>query len=42
MLKSVYAGMIQVLTLVDDVKKLKSEEKELRQELKESMLPTGR
>jgi hypothetical protein len=35
MLNSVYASLIQALTLVEDVKKLKSEDKELRQELNE-------
>ena len=31
MLKPIYTGVLQALTLVDDVKKLKSDEKEMRQ-----------
>ena len=35
MLKPLYSGLIQALTLVEDVIKLKSGEKETRQEIKE-------
>jgi hypothetical protein len=35
MLKPIYSTVVQAVTLIEDVKKLKANEKELRQELKE-------